>query len=182
MFSAFDYAMMARALALAEKGRCVTTPNPFVGCVIVKRGRIIGEGFTQKGGRPHAEAVALETCTASPGGATVYSTLEPCALHPKSRGPACSDLLIDAKVSRVISALHDPYHGVNGAGHDNLREAGIKVEMGLMEGEAARQLKAFLARVTRGRPWVTLKVAATLDGKTALVNGESKWKIGRAHV
>ena len=175
MFSAFDYAMMARALALAEKGRCITTPNPFVGCVIVKRGRIIGEGFTQKGGRPHAEAVALETCTESPGGATVYSTLEPCALHPKSRGPACSDLLIDAKVSRVISALHDPYHGVNGAGHDNLRKAGIQVEMGLMEAEAARQLKAFLARVTRGRPWVTLKVAATLDGKTALVNGESKW-------
>ena len=105
MFSAFDYAMMARALALAEKGRCITTPNPFVGCVIVKRGRIIGEGFTQKGGRPHAEAVALETCTESPGGATVYSTLEPCALHPKSRGPACSDLLINAKVSRVISEI-----------------------------------------------------------------------------
>lgn len=170
--------MMARALAIAERGRCIATPNPFVGCVIVKRGRIIGEGFTQKGGRPHAEAMALEARGESPEGATVYSTLEPCALHPKSRGPACSDLLIEAKVARVISALHDPYHGVNGAGHDNLRKAGIQVDMGLMEGEAARALKAFLARVTRGRPWLTLKVAATLDGKTALANGESRWITG----
>jgi diaminohydroxyphosphoribosylaminopyrimidine deaminase / 5-amino-6-(5-phosphoribosylamino)uracil reductase len=178
MFSAFDHAMMARALAVAERGRCITTPNPFVGCVIVKRGRIIGEGFTQKGGRPHAEAMALEVCTESPEGATVYSTLEPCSLHPKSRGPACSDLLIKAKVARVISALHDPFHGVNGAGHDNLRQAGIQVDMGLMEAEAAKSLRAFLARVTRGRPWLTLKVAATLDGKTALLNGESKWITG----
>lgn len=175
MFTAFDYAMMARALALAERGRCITTPNPFVGCVIVKHGRIIGEGFTQAGGRPHAEAVALAACSESAEGATVYSTLEPCALHPKSRGPACSDLLVKAKVARVISALHDPFDGVNGAGHDNLRAAGIRVDMGLMEAEAARALQAFLSRVTRGRPWLTLKVAATLDGKTALANGVSKW-------
>lgn len=178
MFSAFDHAMMARALAVAERGRCITTPNPFVGCVIVKHGRIIGEGFTQKGGRPHAEAMALQACVESAEGATVYSTLEPCALHPKSRGPACSDLLIKAKVARVISALHDPFHGVNGAGHDNLRRAGIRVDMGLMEAEAAKSLKAFLARVTRGRPWLTLKVASTLDGKTALLNGGSKWITG----
>lgn len=175
MFSAFDYAMMARAIRNGERGRCITTPNPFVGCVIVKQGRIIGEGFTQKGGRPHAEAMALEACTESPEGATVYSTLEPCVLHAKSRGPACSNLLIAAKVARVVSALHDPYHGVDGAGHDSLRAAGIQVDIGLMESDAARSLKAFLARVTRGRPWVTLKIAATLDGKTALLNGESKW-------
>lgn len=175
MFTAFDHAMMSRALALAERGRCITTPNPFVGCVIVKHGRIIGEGFTQAGGRPHAEAVALAACRESAEGATVYSTLEPCALHPKSRGPACSDLLAKAKVARVISALHDPFDGVNGAGHDNLRNAGIQVDMGLMEAEAAHGIKAFLSRVNRGRPWLTLKVAATLDGKTALANGVSKW-------
>jgi diaminohydroxyphosphoribosylaminopyrimidine deaminase/5-amino-6-(5-phosphoribosylamino)uracil reductase len=178
MFNAFDHAMMARALRLAEKGRCITSPNPFVGAVIVRHGRIIGEGFTQKGGRPHAEAMALEACSESPEGATVYSTLEPCALHATSRGPACSDLLIRAKVSRVISALHDPFDGVNGAGHDNLRGAGIAVDIGLMEGEAEKQLRAFLARASRGRPLLTLKVAATLDGKTALANGVSKWITG----
>ncbi len=170
--------MMARAIRNGERGRCITTPNPFVGCVIVKRGRIIGEGFTQKGGRPHAEAMALEACAESPEGATVYSTLEPCVLHARSRGPACSDLLIAAKVARIVSALHDPFHGVDGAGHDSLRAAGIQVDIGLMESEASRSLKAFLARVTRGRPWVTLKIAATLDGKTALLNGESKWITG----
>ena len=170
--------MMARALQLAERGRCITTPNPFVGCVIVKQGRIIGEGFTQKGGRPHAEAMALSACTQSPEGATVYSTLEPCVPHARSRGPACSNLLIAAKVTRVVSALHDPFDGVDGAGHESLRAAGIQVDIGLMEVEAARQLKAFLARVSRGRPWVTLKVAATLDGKTALANGDSKWITG----
>lgn len=178
MFTAFDHAMMARALALGERGRTITTPNPFVGCVIVKSGRIIGEGFTQQGGRPHAEAMALDSCTESPEGATVYSTLEPCALHPKSRGPACSDLLVRARVARVVSALHDPFEGVDGAGHDNLRAAGIRVDIGLMESEARKRLRAFLARVTRGRPWLTLKIAATLDGKTALANGASKWITG----
>ena len=177
-FSAFDHVMMARALRLAERGRCIATPNPFVGCVTVRHGRIIGEGFTQRGGRPHAEAMALTACSESPNGATVYSTLEPCVLHAGSRGPACSDLLIAAKVSRVVSALHDPFDGVDGAGHDSLRAAGIQVDIGLMEPEAARSQKAFLARVMRGRPWVTLKVAATLDGKTALANGESKWITG----
>ena len=132
MFTAFDHAMMARALALAERGRCIATPNPFVGCVIVRHGRILGEGFTQKGGRPHAEAMALDACSGSPEGATVYSTLEPCVLHAKSRGPACSDLLVAAKVARVVSALHDPFDGVDGAGHDRLRAAGIQVDIGLM--------------------------------------------------
>jgi diaminohydroxyphosphoribosylaminopyrimidine deaminase/5-amino-6-(5-phosphoribosylamino)uracil reductase len=175
VFSAFDHAMMARAMRNAERGRCVATPNPFVGCVIVKHGRVIGDGFTQKGGRPHAEAMALAACGESPEGATVYSTLEPCVPHARSRGPACSDLLATARVARVVSALHDPFEGVDGAGHNRLRAAGIQVEIGLMEKEVAHSLRAFLARVTRGRPWLILKLAATLDGKTALANGESKW-------
>ncbi len=174
-FSASDAAMMARAMAIAEQGRAIATPNPFVGCVIVKRGRIIGEGFTRAGGRPHAEAEALASCTEPPEGATVYSTLEPCAPHAHSRGPACSDLLVDAKVARVVSALHDPFEGVDGKGHTRLQEAGIQLETGLMEADVKQQLKAFLARVTRGRPYVTMKVAASVDGKTALNNGESKW-------
>ena len=181
MFCAFDHAMMARAINLAERGRCIATPNPFVGCVIVKQGRIIGSGFTQSGGRPHAEAVALAACAAngcSAEGATVYVTLEPCSLHPQSRGPACADLLIAAKVGRVVSALHDPFDGVDGAGHNNLRASGIQVETGLMAAQASAQLKAFLKRVTQHRPWVTLKVAASIDGKTALLNGESKWITG----
>ncbi len=178
MFDAIDHAMMARAIHLAELGRCIATPNPFVGCVIVKQGRIIGEGFTQKGGRPHAEAIALENCVTAPQGATVYSTLEPCCLHPKSRGPACSDLLVSAKVARVVSAVHDPFEGVDGGGHSRLYDAGIKVETGLMEAVVRQQLRAFLARVMRRRPWLTLKVATSLDGKTALANGRSKWITG----
>ena len=180
MFSAFDHAMMARAIRIAELGRCITSPNPFVGCVIVKQGRIIGEGFTQKGGRPHAEAVALDQCMVSPEGATVYTSLEPCCLHAKSRGPACSDLLVVAKVARVVSAIHDPFDGVDGGGHVRLVDAGIRVETGLMEAAVRVQLRAFLSRVTRGRPWVTLKIAASMDGKTALANGRSKWITGRA--
>lgn len=167
--------MMARAIQLAEQGRGIATPNPHVGCVIVKQGRIIGEGFTQAGGRPHAEAMALNACTESPEGATIYSTLEPCAPHAKSRGPACSDLLIAAKVARVVSALHDPFEGVDGQGHERLRDANIQLDVGLMEAQVREQLKAFLARVSRNRPWVTLKVAASIDGKTALANGQSKW-------
>ena len=180
-FSATDYAMMAAALRIAEQGRGLASPNPHVGCVIVKQGRIIGSGFTQSGGRPHAEAVALAACAAngcSAEGATVYVTLEPCSLHPQSRGPACADLLIAAKVGRVVSALHDPFDGVDGAGHNNLRASGIQVETGLMAAQASAQLKAFLKRVTQHRPWVTLKVAASMDGKTALLNGESKWITG----
>lgn len=167
--------MMARAIRVAEQGRAVATPNPFVGCVIVKNGRIIGEGYTRAGGRPHAEADALANCVESPEGATVYSTLEPCALHANSRGPACSDLLIQAKVARVVSALHDPFEGVDGKGHDNLEKAGIRLSIGLMEREVKQQLKAFLQRVTLGRPYVTMKVAASMDGRTALATGASKW-------
>ena len=177
-FTATDHAMMARALQVAEGGRYVAKPNPHVGCVITKHGKIIGEGFTQAGGRPHAEAVALTQARAAGhdcAGATVYSTLEPCARHATSRGDACSDLLVEARISRVCSALHDPFHGVNGRGHQNLNAAGIIVECGLMADLAAKQLQAFLSRASRNRPWVRLKVAASLDGRTALANGESKW-------
>ena len=174
-FTAVDHAMMARAIQLAEQGRAMATPNPFVGCVIVKHARIIGEGFTRAGGRPHAEADALANCHESAEGATVYSTLEPCALHANSRGPACSDLLVAAKVARVVSALHDPFEGVDGKGHENLERAGITLDIGLMSAEVERQLKAFLQRVRIGRPYVTVKVAASLDGKTALANGLSQW-------
>ena len=180
-FTATDHAMMARALQIAEGGRYIAKPNPHVGCVITKHGKIIGEGFTQAGGRPHAEAVALAQARAAGvdcGGATVYSTLEPCAKHAASRGDACSDLLVEARISRVCSALHDPFHGVDGRGHNNLSNAGISVECGLMADLAAKQLHAFLSRASRNRPWVRLKVAASLDGRTALSNGESKWITG----
>ncbi|NJR72417.1 MAG: hypothetical protein HC782_05305 [Gammaproteobacteria bacterium] len=157
MFTPTDYAMMSRAILIADHGRAIATPNPFVGCVIVKGGRIIGEGFTRAGGRPHAEADALANCSESPEGATVYVTLEPCATHATSRGPACADLLVAAKVARVVSALHDPFEGVNGQGHARLREAGIALDTGLMAAEVKKQLKAFLARITTGRPYLTLK-------------------------
>lgn len=175
MFNALDHVMMSRAIALAERGRGIATPNPHVGCVVVKAGRIIGEGFTQRGGRPHAEAMALQQAGAQADGATVYSTLEPCALHAHSRGPACAALLVAAKVKRIVSAIADPFAGVDGRGHAQLAHAGIQVHNGLMAAEVKQQLKAFLARVTRNRPWVTLKLAASLDGKTALANGQSKW-------
>ena len=194
-FTAIDYAMMARALKVAEAGRYVARPNPFVGCVISKNGKVIGEGFTQAGGRPHAEAVALAAGRSAGhdcAGATVYTTLEPCVVHATSRGAACSDLLVEARISRLCSALHDPFHGVDGRGHVSLEAAGIQVETGLMAAEASAQLQAFLTRASTGRPWVRLKIAASFDGRTALANGESKWitgeaarrdvQIGRAHV
>jgi diaminohydroxyphosphoribosylaminopyrimidine deaminase / 5-amino-6-(5-phosphoribosylamino)uracil reductase len=182
-FTATDHAMMARALQIAEGGRYIAKPNPHVGCVITKHGKIIGEGFTQAGGRPHAEAIALAQARAAGhdcAGATVYTTLEPCVQHATSRGDACSDLLLEARISRVCSALHDPFHGVDGRGHHNLSSAGIKVECGLMGDQASTQLQAFLSRASRNRPWVRLKAAASLDGRTALANGESKWVTGEA--
>ena len=151
-FSATDYAMMARALQVAEGGRYVAKPNPHVGCVITKHGKIIGEGFTQAGGRPHAEAVALASARAAGhdcAGATVYTTLEPCVQHATSRGDACSNLLVEARISRVCSALHDPFCGVDGRGHQHLKAAGISVECGLLADHAAVQLQAFLSRADR---------------------------------
>ena len=180
MFTAFDHAMMSRAIALAEKGRAITSPNPFVGCVIVNQGRIVGEGFTQAGGRPHAEAVALEQAGVRTRGGTAYVTLEPCSERPKMRGPACANLLAEAGVARVIAAIGDPNPHIDGRGVAHLNSAGIVVQNGLMEAAVRVQLRAFLARVTRGRPFVMTKVAASLDGKTGLLNGQSQWITGPA--
>jgi diaminohydroxyphosphoribosylaminopyrimidine deaminase/5-amino-6-(5-phosphoribosylamino)uracil reductase len=144
-----------------------------VACVIVKEGRIIGEGWHAKAGEAHAEAHALAAATESPEGSTVYVTLEPCAHHGRT-GP-CADKLVAARVARVVAALQDPFAEVNGKGAARLREAGIRVDVGLMEAQAREVHRGFLSRVTRGRPWITIKAAASLDGRIALANGESRW-------
>ena len=176
MFSAQDHAFMARALALAERGRDTATPNPNVGCVIAKDGRIIGEGWHERAGEPHAEARALASCTESASGATVYVTLEPCS-HQGRTGP-CTEKLITAGVARVVAAVQDPYPEVNGRGLARLREAGMRVEVGLLASEAEEAHLGFLHRMRHGRPWMRLKAAASLDGKIALANGESRWITG----
>jgi diaminohydroxyphosphoribosylaminopyrimidine deaminase / 5-amino-6-(5-phosphoribosylamino)uracil reductase len=175
---------MAAAIALGERGRGRTAPNPNVGCVIVKDGAVVGRGWTQPGGRPHAERMALEAAGDAARGATVYVTLEPCA-HLGGRGPACADLLVEAGVARVFAAVVDPDRRTDGEGVRKLREAGIQVEVGTRKRDAERSLEGFLTRVTLGRPCITLKLAMSLDGKIALPSGESKWITGedaRAHV
>jgi diaminohydroxyphosphoribosylaminopyrimidine deaminase/5-amino-6-(5-phosphoribosylamino)uracil reductase len=175
---------MAAALALAARGRGRTAPNPNVGCVIVKDGRVIGRGWTQPGGRPHAEAMALAEAGAAARGATVYVTLEPCA-HASRRGPACSDLLVEAKPARVVAALTDPDKRTAGEGFARLRAAGIVVTEGVLAAEAQRSIAGFLTRQALGRPHVTLKLALSLDGMIARADGESQWITGaaaRAHV
>lgn len=174
---------MAAAAALSERGRGRTTPNPNVGCLIVRDGRVIGRGWTQPGGRPHAEAMALEQAGAAAEGAIVYVTLEPCA-HESSRGPACADLLAAAKPARVVTALIDPDPRTAGKGVERLRAAGIAVTEGVSADLARRAMAGFLTRQALGRPHVTLKLATSLDGKIALPSGESRWITGpeaRAH-
>ena len=171
-FGAFDHAMMRRALALAARGLYTTTPNPRVGCVVTLKEEIVGEGWHEKAGGPHAEVVALRD---APAGATVYVNLEPCS-H-QGRTPPCSDLLIRKKVSRVVAAMRDPNPGAAGGG-EALASAGIRFEHGLMAEEARELNIGFVSRVTRGRPWVRLKMAATLDGRTALQDGRSQWITG----
>jgi diaminohydroxyphosphoribosylaminopyrimidine deaminase/5-amino-6-(5-phosphoribosylamino)uracil reductase len=178
MFDANDHAYMARAIALTERGRNTSTPNPSVGCVIVKNGRVIGEGWHERAGEAHAEARALAAATESPEGSTVYVSLEPCS-HQGRTGP-CAEKLIAAKVARVVAAIEDPYHEVSGRGFAKLREAGIRVDVGLMEGEARAAHRGFLSRAKRGRPWMRIKAAASLDGRIALANGESRWLTGEA--
>ena len=175
---------MDAAIALGERGRGRTAPNPHVGCVIVKDGEVIGRGWTQPGGRPHAEAMALEEAGEATRGATIYVTLEPCA-HESARGPACADLLIAAAPARVVVAAGDPDPRTNGAGLARLRAAKIAVESGLRQAEAEASMAGFFSRVRRGRPFVTLKLAMSIDGRIALPSGESKWITGedaRAHV
>ncbi|WP_404336006.1 bifunctional diaminohydroxyphosphoribosylaminopyrimidine deaminase/5-amino-6-(5-phosphoribosylamino)uracil reductase RibD [Sphingomonas sp. MMS12-HWE2-04] len=174
---------MAAALALSERSRGRTAPNPNVGCILVRDGRVIGRGWTQPGGRPHAEAMALAQAGEKSRGATCYVTLEPCA-HVSPRGPACADLLVAAEVARVVVALRDPDARTDGQGIARLRDAGIRVETGLLEAEARRAMAGFLTRHAKRRPFVTLKLATSLDGRIALASGESRWITGpqaRAH-
>ena len=175
---------MAEAVALAESARGRAAPNPNVGCVIVRGSKIVGRGATALGGRPHAEAVALGEAGEKTKGATVYVTLEPCA-HASDRGPACADLLVDARPARVVIALKDPDPRTNGAGIARLRSAGIEVRTGTGRSASARALAGWLTRLKLGRPRVTLKLALSIDGKIALPSGESKWITGedaRRHV
>ena len=174
---------MDAAIALGERGRGRTAPNPNVGCVIVKDERIVGRGWTQDGGRPHAEAVALDEAGEAARGATVYVTLEPCA-HASARGPACADLLAGAKPERVVVAVGDPDPRTDGRGMARLRAAGIAVEDGVQRAPAERSMAGFLSRMRLGRPFITLKLALSIDGRIALPSGESKWITGeeaRAH-
>ena len=177
-FSATDHALMARALRLAERGAYTARPNPMVGCVIARDGEVVGEGWHQRKGGPHAEVFALQAAGERAKGATAYVTLEPCA-HTGSTGP-CADALIAAGVSRVVAAMRDPFPQVDGAGFEKLRAAGIAVESGLMEAQARELNRGFLARIERGRPWLRVKLASSLDGRTALASGDSKWISGEA--
>ena len=176
MFSAADHEFMAQALRLAERGLYTTTPNPRVGCVIVKDGKVVGEGWHQKAGEAHAEVHALRAAGEGARGATVYVTLEPCSHH--GRTPPCADALVAAGVARVVAAMQDPNPQVAGRGITRLQAAGVVAECGLLEAEARELNIGFVARMTRGRPWLRLKVAASLDGKTALENGVSQWITG----
>lgn len=170
---------MARALQQARLGLFDTTPNPRVGCVLVRDGELIGQGYTQPAGRNHAEIQALADArerAAEVRGATAYVSLEPCCHY--GRTPPCATALIDAGIGRVVAAMPDPNPQVAGRGLDTLRTAGIQVECGLMAEEARELNIGFVARMTRGRPWLRMKIAASLDGKTALNNGKSQWITG----
>ena len=169
---------MAHALSLAARGLGRTWPNPSVGCVIVQAGRVVGRGFTQAGGRPHAERVALAQAGDLARGATVYVTLEPCAHHGQTS--PCAEALIAAGVARVVTALTDPDARVSGRGHAMLRHAGIAVTENVLADQAFRLTGGFLKRVTQGLPFVTLKLAGSLDGRTAMASGESRWITGPA--
>ncbi|WP_321856156.1 bifunctional diaminohydroxyphosphoribosylaminopyrimidine deaminase/5-amino-6-(5-phosphoribosylamino)uracil reductase RibD [Paraburkholderia tropica] len=181
MFSQADFVHMERALALATRGLYTTDPNPRVGCVLVKDGAVIGEGFTQPAGFDHAEIQAMKDARTRGHdlrGATAYVTLEPCSHF--GRTPPCANALIEAKVARVIAAMEDPNPLVSGRGLSILRDAGIDVRCGLLAKEARELNIGFVSRMTRKRPWVRMKVAATLDGRTGLPSGESQWITGEA--
>lgn len=171
-----DHRFMARALTLARRGLATTDPNPTVGCVLVREGRIVGEGFTAPAGGPHAEIRALAEAGGAAAGSTAYVSLEPCG-HEGRTGP-CTSALAAAGVERVVCATLDPNPLVDGDGIRALRAAGIDVETGVLEATAIEINRGFFARHTRGRPWVTLKIAASLDGRTALADGTSQWITG----
>lgn len=174
--TAADHAFMSRALQLAAQGLYTTDPNPRVGCVIVRDEEIVGEGFHARAGEPHAEVNALRMAGERAGGATVYVTLEPCSHHGRT-GP-CADALIGAGPARVVVAMQDPNHQVRGNGMAKLRAAGIVVDVGVLESEACALNPGFIARMTRGMPFVRLKLAMSLDGRTAMADGASQWITG----
>jgi diaminohydroxyphosphoribosylaminopyrimidine deaminase/5-amino-6-(5-phosphoribosylamino)uracil reductase len=180
-----DRRFMAEAVALGEEARGQSAPNPNVGCVIVSRGgKVVGRGATAPGGRPHAEQVALRQAGKKAQASTVYVTLEPCA-HDSPRGPACTDLLLQAKPARVVMAMKDPDPRTTGKGIRRLRAAGIEVKVGVGREAAKRSLTGWLTKLELGRPRVTLKLALSIDGKIALPSGESQWITGddaRRHV
>jgi diaminohydroxyphosphoribosylaminopyrimidine deaminase/5-amino-6-(5-phosphoribosylamino)uracil reductase len=178
MSDAADQRHMARAIRLAEKGLYTTHPNPRVGCVLVKDGEVVGEGWHRRAGEPHAERNALAMAGEAARGATAYVTLEPCCHH--GRTPPCSDGLIDAGVSRVVAAMQDPNPRVAGQGMAQLAAAGIEVSSGLMQAQAQRLNPGFIKRMQLGRPHVRCKLAMSLDGRTAMASGESKWITGDA--
>jgi len=179
-FTDLDRTSMARACALAERGLFTATPNPRVGCIVVRDGAVLGEGFHARAGEGHAEALALADARArgcDPRGSTMYVTLEPCNHH--GRTPPCVDAILAAGVARVVAAMPDP-NTAAAQGAARLRKAGIDVAFGLMEREARELNIGFVSRMTRGIPWVRLKVATSLDGRTALVGGASRWITGEA--
>jgi len=176
MFSDFDRFAMQRALSLAARGLETTDPNPRVGCVIAQRGRVIAEGWHERAGEAHAEVAALRAAGAQAAGATVYLTLEPCSHH--GRTPPCVEALIAARVARVVIAVSDPNPLVHGKGAAALRAAGVSVETGLMEEEATELNAGFFRRMLTGRPLLRVKLAMSLDGRTALASGESRWITG----
>ncbi|WP_434802948.1 bifunctional diaminohydroxyphosphoribosylaminopyrimidine deaminase/5-amino-6-(5-phosphoribosylamino)uracil reductase RibD [Paracoccus albus] len=174
---------MAHALCLSQRGLGNTWPNPAVGCVIVRDGRVVGRGWTQPGGRPHAERMALDQAGDAASGATAYVTLEPCAHH--GRTPPCADALIAGGIVRVVTALTDPDPRTAGQGHAKLRAGGVAVKEGVLSDQAAFLQRGFLKRITEGMPMVTLKLATSLDGRIATASGESQWITGpraRHHV
>jgi diaminohydroxyphosphoribosylaminopyrimidine deaminase / 5-amino-6-(5-phosphoribosylamino)uracil reductase len=177
-FTERDRGAMRRALELAERGANTTHPNPRVGSVIVQADRTVGEGWHEWPGEPHAEIMALRAAGAQAAGATAYVTLEPCCHF--GRTPPCVDALIAARVRRVVFALEDPNPKVRGRGADQLRGAGIEVQSGLMQQEATELNAGFIKRMAHGRPWVRAKLAMSLDGRTALANGSSRWITGEA--
>lgn len=172
-FTTADFQHMARALRLAERGLYTTAPNPRVGCVLTRDGQVVGEGWHEYAGGPHAEINALKAAGGLAAGATAYVTLEPCSHH--GRTPPCSDALIKAGVSRVVAAMKDPNPRVSGEGLARLREAGINVLAGLLEDEAEALNPGFVKRMRTAKPYVRCKLAASLDGRTAMASGESKW-------
>lgn len=177
-FSAADHQYMARALQLARRGLYTTDPNPRVGCVLVRDGAVVGEGFHARAGTPHAERHALAQAGERARGATAYVTLEPCS-HTGRTGP-CADALIDAGVTRVVAAMEDPNPLVAGQGLQRLVDAGIATAVGLLEAEARALNPGFVSRMTRQRPYIRIKIAASVDGRTAMANGESQWITGPA--